>query len=408
MFPWHDWFSDLCTGLLAYLLTSALAWLGISFGIDFVRINGEQRNTPRTDFLNACCRFDGDAYAAITEKGYSYDPVKRSRVAFFPAYPLAARLIIAVTGSNVRLALFVVSNLALLGAFVVFSAYLRSRCPLDTPRKPLVMLSLFGVWPAGFFFRVSYSESTLLFFTLLVLCGMFRRWPLPVLIFFSGAATAARPVGLAVTAALAWHTLSDANRGAIFRRLLVAGVCSMAASWGLIAYMTYQYYEFDNPLAFAQTQEHWSYLAPSQTNLGDKVASLLAAEPIWGVYTSNPIRSWKRLDPHHNLFFNLFFWNPIMFVVAFALVLFGAAKSWLTGPEIVLSLGLLGIPYVTRAYEMSMASHARFASVVVPAYFVLGRLLVARPEWLRWCVFGFLSTMLMTWSALFAAGYLFF
>lgn len=62
----------------------------------------------------------------------------------------------------------------------------------------------------------------------------------------------------------------------------------------------------------------------------------------------------------------------ILFLTAFVLTLFGTAESWLSGPEIALSLGLLAISYFTGAYEMSMASHARFVAIVVPGYFVLG------------------------------------
>jgi hypothetical protein len=391
--------------MLAYFLTSAPVWLGVAFGIDFVLFDGNPPNTSRPDFLPACSHFDGDHYASIVEQGYSYDSQQRSTVAFFPAYPVATRLVIALTGWDTRLALLATSNLMLAGAFVVFSLYLRARCPQDASIGRLLVLGVFGVWPAGFFFRMGYAESTFLFFMLLVLCGMVRRWPLPILALLTGIVTAARPVGVAVTAALVWYILSDTNRGPIVRRFLLSIICSIAGSWGLIAYMTYQYYEFDTPLAFAQTQGHWSYVAPSQSDLGPKVESLLAAEPIWGVYTTDPIRSWKRHDRHGNPLFSLFFWNPIFFVVAFVLVLFGIAKSWLSGPEIVLSLGLLGIPYLTRAYEMSMASHARFAAIVIPVYLVLGRILRAHPEWLTWAAFGILSVMLMTWSALFAAGY---
>ena len=65
-------------------------------------------------------------------------------------------------------------------------------------------------------------------------------------------------------------------------------------------------------------------------------------------------------------------------------------------------------PYLTRAYEMSLASHARFATVVVPVYLVLGRLLHNKPEWLRGSVLSGLALLLMAWSALFAAGHLFY
>ena len=74
----------------------------------------------------------------------------------------------------------------------------------------------------------------------------------------------------------------------------------------------------------------------------------------------------------------------------------------------MLNFFLLAIPYVTRAYEMCMASHARFAAVVFPAYIVLGRLLGAAPAWVTWTVIGVFSIMLMTWTALYAAGHLFF
>ena len=55
-----------------------------------------------------------------------------------------------------------------------------------------------------------------------------------------------------------------------------------------------------------------------------------------------------------------------------------------------------------------MASQARFAAVVFPAYIVLGRLLGAAPAWVTWVVIGVFSIMLMTWTALFASGHLFF
>ncbi len=392
---------------MSYFLTSVLVWLGVAFRIDYIPFEKDVENTSSLSLPATCLRFDAIHYASIVERGYSYDPRQRSVVAFFPAYPLTVRLLAVLTRWDTRLSLLVSSNFMLLVSFVLFSAYVRSRCPEDIWGNRFLVLGVFGLWPAGFFFRMGYSESTFLVFMLLVLYGMVRHWPLSIIAILCGIATAARPVGLAVSAAVAWYVHFDTTRSPVIRRLFLTVVTSIAASWGLIAYMTYQYFEFNNPFAFAQTQEHWRTL-PLELDAGNKIESLLALEPIWGVYTSDPIRTWKRFDTHDNPFFSLFFWNPILFVAAFILVLFGAAKSWLSGPEIVLSLGLLGIPYVTRAYENSMDSHARFAAVVLPAYLVLGRLLQSRPDWVKWSVIGILSVMLMSWSALFAAGYLFF
>jgi hypothetical protein len=57
------------------------------------------------------------------------------------------------------------------------------------------------------------------------------------------------------------------------------------------------------------------------------------------------------------------------------LIAVGARKGWLTAYEVLVAIPLLGIPYVTRAFEMGMSSHARFAAVVFPAFIVLGHLL---------------------------------
>jgi hypothetical protein len=172
--------------------------------------------------------------------------------------------------------------------------------------------------------------------------------------------------------------------------------------------MGYLWWKFDAPLAFAQTQEHWKFLAPVGGTFWDKVWSLITLEPIWNVYNPDSIRYWVRGDTQDNPLFSCLFWNPIFYLFAWFLIILGGCKRWLTGPEIVLSLGLLLIPYVTRAYEMSMASHARFAAVVIPQYFVLGRLLTMLPPAIAGCLCGLMGLMLGLWTALFVAGYRFF
>ena len=101
--------------------------------------------------------------------------------------------------------------------------------------------------------------------------------------------------------------------------------------------------------------------------------------------------------------FGLAFWNPILFLLAAVAVIVGGRRGWLTRDEVVLGIGLLLVPYVTRADEMSMGSHARFAAVVVPAYIVLARLLGRLPPVATWIVYVILAALLMLWSALFAA-----
>jgi hypothetical protein len=76
--------------------------------------------------------------------------------------------------------------------------------------------------------------------------------------------------------------------------------------------------------------------------------------------------------------------------------------------EILLGLGLLVIPYVTRGYDNSMYSAGRFAIAVVPMYLVLGQLLSRCPAWLTALFAALGGFMLGAYTALFAAGYLVF
>jgi hypothetical protein len=399
---------DVRTGVSWFLLSTFLVGLGVSFGIGFVPSNRTKPTLPEIDVLTACCRFDGFAYVSIVQRGYFYYPEQRSTVAYFPAYPLIGCCVVALTGWDARLALLIVSNLMLLLSFVLFSVYLRAKWPNVPANVRSSVVGIFALWPAGFFFRMTYSESTLLFFLLIFLYGITRRWPLPVLAVLAGFVTATRPVGVAATAAFFWYVVTDTSRGGVLRRLLLALVYTPIAAWGLFAYMGYQYERFGNPLAFAQTQEHWTNGAPLHPEPWEKVESLMAGEPIWGCYDHLSIRYWGRGDSTGNIFFNWTFWNPIFFVGAFVMVVIGATLSWLTGTEAILGFGLLAIPYATRAFEMSMASHGRFAAVVIPAYIVAGCLLRGSGEGIFRAFLIVCSPILTIWSGLFATAHLFF
>ncbi|MGH7168878.1 MAG: hypothetical protein ACRELG_01185 [Gemmataceae bacterium] len=366
-----EWFDDFLAGLTAYYLTSLPVLLGVLFGVDFPR-PGEGRSAPHPDLASACVHFDAGHYVQITREGYNYDPAKRSLVAFFPVYPLLSRGVSQATGLSTEEALLLTSHAALLGAFVLLVRYVRVRWPEATAEQRSVVLAVFGLWPLGLFFRMPYAESLFVCVTLALLNGMARGWPLLVLALLAGLGTAVRPVGVALTAAFVWHVLVQPNSPpwAKLRRLLLM---TPLACWGLLAYMTYQWLAFGTPLAFAQTQEHWSWRAPADRGWLPKLESLATLEPIWGVYAPGGWRYWLNVSAEGSPLYGLYFWNPIVFVLAGALLVLGGWKRWLNGSELVLGACLLAIPYLTRSYEMSMGSHGRFAAVVVVNYLVIGR-----------------------------------
>jgi hypothetical protein len=368
-----EWFDDCFAGFTAYYLTSLPVFLGLLLGIDFPRL-GEDRSASRPELVSACFHFDAIHYRQIAQEGYAYDSAQRSVVAFFPAYPLLSRAVSETTGLSAEEAALLTAHLALFGAFVLLSRYVRLRWPEATAEQRGVVLAVFGLWPTGLFFRMPYAESLFVCVTLAVLYGMARGWPLATLALLTGFVTAVRPVGVALTAAFVWHVLSQPEsrwRTKVSRVVLWTPL----AFWGLLAYMGYQWLAFGTPLAFAQTQEHWSMRAPPQRELSAKLEALALLEPIWGVYLPGTSRYWDNISSPGSPLFSLYFWNPILFLLAVVLLVWGGRKRWLTGSELVLGAALLAIPYLTRSFEMSMASHGRFAAVVVVNYLVLGRIL---------------------------------
>src|SRR6266496_5173502 len=196
----RDWLNDLMVGLVAYYLTSLAVLLGVLFGIDFLRPHRGDNTTPRPDFLTAVTRFDALNYARIVREGYNYDPAQRSRVAFFPAFPLISVSVQRVTGWLPETAMLVTANVALAAAFVLLAAYVRARWPQASIEQRVLALAVFGLWPASMFFRFGYAESVFLCGTLAVLYGMASGWKLLSLALVTGFVTATRPVGVALTA----------------------------------------------------------------------------------------------------------------------------------------------------------------------------------------------------------------
>jgi hypothetical protein len=400
--PDSGWLDDIVAGLFAYYITSLPVLLGVLFGASIV-----SRPNTAQDPISACVRSDAVHYLNLIQNGYAYDPGRRSVVAFFPAYPLGARWLGFAAGLPPDEGALLAANVFLMGAFVFLARWTRVRWPEATDEQRFFVLAVFGLWPMGLFFRMPYAESLFLFAALALLDGMARRWPLALLAVLAGFLTAVRPVGVAATAAFLWHVLSQPGAG-LGRRIAQAAVYAPLATWGLASYMLFQQIEFGTPLAFTQTQEHWSVAAPKEYDWQQKYWALATLEPIRGIYDANSARYWAHFGTPGGAPFSVMFWNPIFFVLAAFLLAFGRLKRWVTGTETVLGLGLLAIPYLTRAYEMSMGAHGRFAAIVVVAYLAIGRMLATAHLALRIALLVALGALLTLLTSVYASARMFF
>ncbi|MCR4412319.1 MAG: hypothetical protein NUV77_07820 [Thermoguttaceae bacterium] len=395
-------------GLAAYGITTAIVVIGVYWGLGCFRPAAHSRSPehfPPTGnrFHDALVQWDGQWYMEIAARGYRYDPERPSSVAFFPLYPLLGRAMATATGLSVGWALLAVSHLALMGAFVLFAAYANMRGEGEPPERAALALLAFGLFPTTFFARVAYSESLFLFLSLLALVAMRRDWPAWAIAAVIGLATAARSVGVALLLPFAMHLVRQTGWSwrTAGRWLALAPL----ALWGLLAYMAYLGLAEGEPLAFAKAQRHWQMRPP--TPLAEKTLAYLSWEPIWSVYDSSSAAHWRRFGDNPLALASLQAANPVLFVLAVALVALGAARRWLTAEETLLAAGLLLIPYLLRGYDMAMTGQGRFVAVVVPIYLVLGRLLAHAPRTVAGVVVAGMAFYLGLYAAMFAAGYFF-
>jgi hypothetical protein len=391
--------SDFLVGSTCYALTGVPVLLGVLFGLDYLQPSGRP-STRETTLLNGFLRYDAQHYKDIAANGYSYTVDEQANVAFFPAYPLMARAVAFCTGWPMDWALLIVSQICLCTAFVLLRAYARHRILFPACQGADQVVLSFGFLPITVFMRMGYSESLFVCLVLLILIGMERGWKLWSIIFVTGLATAARPVGVALVPLFVYYVW---NKASTWPRFLAGAALTPLAFWGLAAYMIYQWQAFDDPLAFAKVQDFWRVI-PKAT-FSAKLQSLLWLEPIWGAYTPSSPRFWANYDPQNNPLFSLIFANAIVFVLCVEFVLYGTLRGWISRSDCLLSAGLLLIPYATKGYENAMFSTARFTSVVVPMYLVLGRLLAVYPPWLTSLFLGIGAFLLGIYAALFAANY---
>lgn len=326
--------------------------------------------------VDALTAWDGQWYQEIAENGYSYEPEQPSAVAFFPAYPLLVRAVRAVVPLSCAWAGLLVSHAMFVGALGLVGIYIDKRFPGGPPGLAGFTMMALGLWPSSFFMRMAYTESLFLFLCLAVFVGMECRWPPWVLALMVGATTAVRSVGVAMLAPLAMYVYGQSGS---WRRAAGRWVwLGPLAVWGLAAYMLFQWYAFDAPLAFAKTQHYWRMRPPRP--LGETLVALGSWEPLWSVYLPGTHCYWRDMDRGLPLVLSYQSANCVAFVGAIVLLVVGGLKGWLSRRELVVGTLLLAIPYLLAGYRFCMASQARFVLVVFPIYVVLGQFLCRIPR----------------------------
>lgn len=391
--------SSFLAALVLCYATTALVIAGAAFGMAFVPpLEG---NSAEADGIFVrLANWDGEQYARINRDGYYYSADIPSTVGFFPAFPILGRAVSRATGFSPQAALVVVSNVALVAAFLTFACYLAHRFPGDAATQGCALLWL-AVFPTTCFFRFAYTESLFALVCCLCLLAIERARALLWIGLLAGAATAIRPVGVALlfpVIAACWERSSSARSFAV-RVIFLAPL----AIWGLLAFMAFQYAEFGDAAAFATAQSQWR-LRPAESP-ATVILALTTLEPLWSVYVPSSPAFWQRHDLQNHFLFSLQAFNPLYFLLAAVLIAAGIRYRWLNKNEAMFAIAAIAIPYFTRSFDMCMGSCGRYVAVALPIYIVLGRMSAGLP---RVVVFvGLIVSVffLVIYSALFAAHY---
>jgi hypothetical protein len=230
-----------------YLASRMLVLLTVWWGV-------ASRGAPSV--LRALAEWDGSWYLSVAVQGYPDGPplvqgeAHNSNIAFFPIFPVSARVLSGLTGMSALHAALLIALVAGVAMAVLMWMFVRRITDEKVADRSILLFSFF---PGSVVLSMAYSETVMLTMTLLCLLALQdRRW---LGAGVAGAlATASRPNALAVVACCAW----EAGGAILTRREWRAMVAPLLAPLGFIGFMLFLWSRTGDPTVWFRVQrEAW-------------------------------------------------------------------------------------------------------------------------------------------------------
>jgi len=322
-------------------------------------------------------RWDGGWYVSIAENGYGPPPRafgEQTNHAFFPLYPLLMRLLARTTGMETSAAGNLISAASLLGAALLFAAWVRPRWGEARVRPALLALLAF---PTSFFFLSVYTESILLLLALLAVVSIDRDRPAVAAAagYLSGLT---RITGVVLAPYLALSSLVKSRReGRSWARALFASlVTGLPPFLGFLTFCTYFEVRFGDPFLFMKAQHNWG--------LEEKTAldgPTILAKAVWSGVTTGRIFRQSPVRTLEGVFLLLFFLLAVRLL---------REKRWIEALYVLTTIGL--VPFTG-----TLESAGRYVLPAFPAFAALAGL-AGRPTLFRLLLLlGFLAQAAYVW-----------
>jgi hypothetical protein len=264
--------------LLMALVMLALLVIGGALGLAFIP-HGPWYHGGGV--FNQMLSWDGQWYADIARKGYSWDAVNGEKLGhyqstdFYPLYPLIDHIVMMITGQTRPVVIVVLGEC--LGIASIFSFHRLARRVL-APEAAMRATALYAIWPAAIYFGMGYPTGLINLCVIAALSAFVERrfWRAA---FWCGLGTAAAPTVVFIAIAfcldrgIAWLRGPRAIREV--PELVAFGLLTVG---GLIGFMIFQLIAFHDPFTFIKAQEAWGTSPPFLLRLGRFL------DPAWYLY----------------------------------------------------------------------------------------------------------------------------
>jgi len=270
----------------------------------------------------------------IASTGYSLEKVAHggNTIAFFPLYPILARIVGEPFGTPFIGGL-IFSNLCLISAACFLYKIIERETDHETGMRAVLFMFVF---PTSFFFSAMYAESLLLLCILASFYfGLGKRWALAGM--FGGLAALTKLVGVLLIIPLFWEYM--AARSFSLRRIQTDVIFLALVPVGLGFFMVFNYTFAGDFFAFVKIQS------------------------AWGTELSNPLFNLHRLlTGSANLFVN-------GLVGLAALILAGSCIRKIRVSFTIWNAVILTVPIMS----VVQPSLARYTLMAFPIFFILAR-----------------------------------
>jgi hypothetical protein len=314
------WDSDVRPIVLPAFIASRTMVLAIGFMA--VVLVGYSQNAPpyrvsRNELINLPLRWDAGWYLQLALNGYDYHPNARpeqqQNIAFFPAYPLFARLGAAwlgarstafgdeIRGNRVEWEYFqhrrvILASMAVsLGAFAWALVYLfrlaREMLDVDAAMGAVLVAS---AWPYALFFSAMYTESLFLLVTIAAFYHL-RRDETVAAAAWGLLAGLTRPNGCLLSVPLAIIALQRmvavwrANGRLPLGRVAASLGAAAMPGVGMLLFSAYLFQLTGRPLAWLDAHRAWGRVATNVEALIEDRMTFIVDQGIYSYSMSQPV-----------------------------------------------------------------------------------------------------------------------